>query len=73
MISVLTCQGYRVEARADTIEEAIRLCGELERQTKDTFARVVMVDGAIIADAEGLYRGDEGPSDAATSTGMYDP
>lgn len=70
--SVLTCDGYRVEARAETLRAAVGLAGDLERQSGDGFARVVSLDGQIVADADGSYSDPERYVDAATQTGMYD-
>lgn len=69
---VLTCNGYQVERRARTLSEAIGMCNELERLSNDGYARVVMLDGRIIADAEGSHSDPERYVDAATQTGMYD-
>lgn len=70
--SVLTCDGYRVESVWPTLHEAVAECGERERATGDGFARLVSLDGQLIADAEGSYSDPERCMDAATQTGMYD-
>lgn len=69
---VLTCNGYRVEALAATLRQAVGLCQSLERDAGDGYARVVSLDGRIVADAEGSRNDPERSTDAATATGMYD-
>jgi len=71
---VLTCNGYTVEATAETLDEAVRLCSERELATLDSYARVVSYDGRLVADADGPREERHGspPYDAATATGMYD-
>jgi len=69
---VLTCDGYRRETEASTLRSAIRAAIDLERRTKDGFARVVSLDGRLVADAEGAYPREPHVPDAATQRGDYD-
>jgi hypothetical protein len=55
MYAILTCNGYTVEARAQTIAEAIEICGKREREANDNYARVVQCDGQLVADVGGEW------------------
>jgi len=74
MITILSCNGYKVEATATTLREAVVLCRELEVRASDSFARVILDNGTLVGDCEGLWRYSPGapPYDSATATGMYD-
>jgi len=73
MICVVTCKNYRIEATdLPSVEAAIKQCDALERAANDGYARVVSVDGVMVADAEGEYPYESRYVDAATQTGMYD-
>ena len=73
MICILTCRNYHIEASdLPSVAEAIKQCDALERAANDGYARVVSVDGVMVADAEGEYPYESRYVDAATQTGMYD-
>ena len=69
---VLTCDGYVMESSWATLSEALGACRESERASADGFARVITLDGQIIADSDGLRSDPDRYVDAATQTGMYD-
>jgi hypothetical protein len=69
---LVTCQGYKTERKLMAGEDAQAACLAQEILADDGYARIVMAEGRIIADADGNFvRGGHRP-DAATQTGMYD-
>ena len=73
MICILTCKNYHIEASdLPSVAAAIQQCDALERAADDGYARVVSVDGVMVADADGEWPFESRYVDAATQTGMYD-
>lgn len=73
MICILTCRNYHIEASdLPSVAVAIKQCAALERAANDGYARVVSVDGVMVADADGEWPYEGRCGDAATATGMYD-
>lgn len=56
MFTILTCDGYTAEETAETLTGAIAACLRRERESGDTFARVVSHNGQLVADSEGAWR-----------------
>ncbi len=73
MIYIYKCGGP-IEAQCWTVDEAVKLCNEMELKANDGVCRCGWQEGKLVADAEGPTGQHYGspPYDAATATGMYD-